>query len=224
MKNIPHIQNKIRHLQDYLKERFFSEFLIIGASQDEERREELRLENDRMLPETLFMCPGENPKCERRNVIKDFCFPCGIPMQRQSTVDDIRRQLMKDRKHQHNSSYVFSLSGTQGSDGAAFTEILCLCTTFNDFVVSKTKKEIYLTEKCFCFMFANKHLKMQLKVLLQLKNIYLEYRLSLLKSACGQNATTEAKIVHLIQNSNLSTNVSDEMRLCLNMYYNLAIH
>jgi hypothetical protein len=42
----------------------------------------MRRDNDKIAAETVFMFPGENRNCERRNVIKDFCFPNGIQLQR----------------------------------------------------------------------------------------------------------------------------------------------
>lgn len=67
---------------------------------------------DRVIAETLHMYPGENKQCERRKVVKDFCFPYGILMQTEIPIDSIKRQLDKDRKTNKSSSFLFSLSGT----------------------------------------------------------------------------------------------------------------
>ena len=46
---------------------------------------------DRVIAETLHMYPGENNLCERRKVAKDFCFPYGIQIQTNQTIDNIKR-------------------------------------------------------------------------------------------------------------------------------------
>jgi hypothetical protein len=36
--------------------------------------------NERIIPETLYIFPCEARNAERKNVIKDFCFPNGLSM------------------------------------------------------------------------------------------------------------------------------------------------
>lgn len=49
------------------------------------------------MAETLFMFFEENKSEDRRRVIKDFCFPCGINLIKQPGIDFIKRQLLKDK-------------------------------------------------------------------------------------------------------------------------------
>lgn len=57
------------------------------------------------------MFPGENKNCERRTVIKDFCFPNGIKFEKVS-FDKVKQLLRTDKNYNKSSTFVFSLNGT----------------------------------------------------------------------------------------------------------------
>ena len=63
-------------------------------------------------------------------------------------------------------------------------------------------KEIYLTEKAFCVMFDNTKFKVQQKVLVAMKNIYLEQRLKVLKQAIEMQGKVEEKISMMMKEEN----------------------
>lgn len=72
--------NKLRGLDDYLRERIFTEFMILGLSTTAEKRNKMELGQSKYMADTLFMYFEENRNDERRRVLKDFCFPCGVSM------------------------------------------------------------------------------------------------------------------------------------------------
>jgi len=69
---------------------------------------------------------------ERRRVVKDFCFPCGVPVDPAKSFEDIEKTLRVDYKIQRNRTFTFSLNGIQGDK---FSEVFCLCYLVPDFIV-----------------------------------------------------------------------------------------
>ena len=117
-KNIPVFQNRNKQLQDYLQQKYFSEFLIIGVSQEGVVTHKANPDNEpKIASETLYMYPGENKNCERRNIIKDFCFPSGICFKQLNNLQELIIDLQKDLKAQNQLSFMFCLSGMEGADG-----------------------------------------------------------------------------------------------------------
>lgn len=56
---------------------FFEEFFIIGV--DKEELKQVREDQTILQPQTLYIHNSDNEEdCERRRVVKDFCFPEGI--------------------------------------------------------------------------------------------------------------------------------------------------
>ena len=56
---------------------FFEEFFIIGV--DKEELKEVKDDRAILQPSTLYIHNSDNEEeCERRRVVKDFCFPEGI--------------------------------------------------------------------------------------------------------------------------------------------------
>ena len=80
-----------------MRERFFSEFLIIGIGNSEDKRKTQQLGPGKYMADTSFMYFEENKNDDRRRVIKDFCFPCGINLNTSPGIDFIKRQLIKDK-------------------------------------------------------------------------------------------------------------------------------
>ena len=158
----------------------------------------MELGQGRYMAETLYMYFDQKIVDDRRRVIKDFCFPCGVSLSLQPSLDFLKRQLIKDKNSNHQSCYVFSLNG-QNPDQAnsVFSEVFCMCVQFHDFIVDEKTRQIYMTEKAFCLMFSNTQFKVQQKVLITLKNIYLENRINLLKQAYEKEQIIDRKIESL---------------------------
>ena len=59
-KQLPHAINKTNLLQDYLRDRFFEDFLIIGLPSSEEKRKDMKIGEGRYVPATLFTFYEQN--------------------------------------------------------------------------------------------------------------------------------------------------------------------
>ncbi|CDW91761.1 UNKNOWN [Stylonychia lemnae] len=198
LKQLPNVQQKAKTLGDYLKDRLFQEFLIVGVPLSSEKRSQMDLGKGRFMADTLFMYFEDKKTDERRRVVKDFCFPCGVSVTYQSSADFIRRQLEKDKKTQQSSCFVFSLSGTNPEEQQIFSEIYCICIQFHDFFVDEKSNQINLTEKAFCLMFNNTHFKVQQKVLITLRNMYLDSRIKILKEVFENQQNKAANKIKLL--------------------------
>mmetsp|Transcript_21382 Transcript_21382/g.20538 ORF Transcript_21382/g.20538 Transcript_21382/m.20538 type:complete len:130 (+) Transcript_21382:2222-2611(+) len=73
------------------KMHLFEEFFIIGIDRQDLIGPNIK-DTKRLNPKTLYMHTGNRGgECERRKVVKDFCFPEGIQV----------RQLSKSHTHSH---------------------------------------------------------------------------------------------------------------------------
>ena len=62
-------------MQKYFEKspKLIEDFMIIGASKQEFA--ELQPQKDVSLPAKMLYCHSGNDDCQRRKVVKDFCFP-----------------------------------------------------------------------------------------------------------------------------------------------------
>lgn len=124
---------------------------------------------------TAVKSEREADLCERRRVIKDFCFPDKIKCTVASSVEWLRAELSN-----HFKVFGFTLNSTEelSSDGQISSEsdtscmlfksreigLNCICLQFNDlFFLSKKgslsqlvkEGDVLIAQNAFCFMFTN---------------------------------------------------------------------
>lgn len=80
------------------------------------------------MADTIYAFFEETKNDERKRVVKDFCFPCGIHLIPQNSFEDVKKVMIKDIKATSRSTFVFSLSGANPADNVIFSEIYCMCT------------------------------------------------------------------------------------------------
>jgi hypothetical protein len=89
------------------------------------------------MADSLFLYYEEDRGNERKRVLKDFCFPCGVSMTPADDIDTVKKKMLKDIITQQKSCFVFSLSGASPAENVIFSEIFCMCTTFHDFQIEE---------------------------------------------------------------------------------------
>lgn len=161
----------------------FSEFFIIGIDPSSILKQDLDNEVP-VEPKTLYMFKDniKTSTCQRRQVVKDFCFPNGVQI----------RTLKKKRAHkilygqQSNSkenSFVFTL---QAQDMNSFDTnapdefIYCNVLIFDE--IHKTPESGFFTsQKALCFMSNYRFFELYLQILNVIYSLYKIERFNILQ-------------------------------------------
>ena len=108
--------------------------------------------------------------CDKRQVVKDFCFTNGVKVQPINTVEELSEILYSKNEQQH-THFAFTLNSHE--DGEMTTEpfeassgLNCLCVKFTDILhtgqmipnnatINKIirSRTLYRTKRVYCFMF-----------------------------------------------------------------------
>jgi len=80
VKRTPNIGADTKTMEQYLRDRLFADFVLVGLPTEKEKLRQMQLGENRCMADTLFAFFEETKSDERKRVAKDFCFPCGINM------------------------------------------------------------------------------------------------------------------------------------------------
>ena len=132
-------------------------------------------------PVTLYTHLKDADGCDRRRIVKDFCFPSGNRIARIKDLTELKSIMYNTNTRQMNFSFVFNNSEDSSEDSqsqdkfeVSKPEVLqeqglnCLCLQFQEILLLERpgnhdtlqdlidRKQILKVQKAFCFMF--KHL------------------------------------------------------------------
>ncbi|CAI2377780.1 unnamed protein product [Moneuplotes crassus] len=164
--------------------KFMEEFYIIGV--DDMTLMSLNSSHEIVRPSLLYNYPNSEEHAERHRVIKDFCFPIGIGVEKiDLSKPDLEIKIsdaLYNRKIYLYDTFIFTLNGNDYNKGIIYEDehLYCLTIVVKELVSPNVKEidltgqmeeQLFLSKKAYCIMFRNTHFELQYKLLSALSKI-----------------------------------------------------
>eukprot|EP00347_Sterkiella_histriomuscorum_P012528 403368229 len=162
--------------------RILEEFFIIGVDKDKVKSMQLKKESP-LEPENLFMFNEEVNKtvCQRRAVVKDFCFPNGVQISKLQTAR-AERILYSQQNYNKENCFVFTLQAQDMDNYDPHIKeefFYCMCLIFEE-IIEGEPNEFYSSQKAFCIMSQFRYYDLHLSILNTIMSLYKNERYEML--------------------------------------------
>ncbi|CAI2379235.1 unnamed protein product [Moneuplotes crassus] len=180
VKQLP-LAPEFKHLKN---PKFMAEFYIVGV--DEMTLMSLNSRYEIVRPCLLYNYPNSEEHSERHKIIKDFCFPVGIEVERVDlSIPDLEVKIsdvLYNRKIYLYDTFIFTLNGNDYNKGIIYEDEYLYCLTIvvkelrstnvkqND-LTGQVMEQLFITKKAYCTMIRNTHFELHYKFLSALLKI-----------------------------------------------------